>query len=302
MVIGHKNGALQCLQQGAAADVGVGIVDEHTGVHVAVDVDVQIALSACDAAAHIFRVILKIHGEQRLFRPQPTDAAIDRLALPGGGQQLVGKRFVDERTIGEAQKDAVAVFFAQANQVGLADQRLSAGVDVHIHAQLFALADDAVYLVEGQVQPVAVFRRPAAGAMEVAGGGGGQKNGPRDVALILGPTDLLLAPADHAGVDKQVDGDGLHDLRVHVLDDMEDILVIGVAGVLDGLADDLALNGEISVVKAVCPVHDLQQIALRVSIEIVKGLLQAKFFYGVCYVHTLVFLSVSLPWRLRAEK
>ena len=83
---------------------------------------------------------------------------------------------------------------------------------------------------------------------------------------------------------------------------MEDILVIGVAGVLDGLADDLALNGEISVVKAVCPVHDLQQIALRVSIEIVKGLLQAKFFYGVCYVHTLVFLSVSLPWRLWAEK
>lgn len=47
-------------------DVAVGIVDEYTGLHIALSINVQIIPSAGDAAAYIFRIVLKIHGEDGL--------------------------------------------------------------------------------------------------------------------------------------------------------------------------------------------------------------------------------------------
>ena len=47
-------------------DVAVGIVDEYTGLHIALSINVQIIPSAGDAAAYIFRIILEIHGEDGL--------------------------------------------------------------------------------------------------------------------------------------------------------------------------------------------------------------------------------------------
>ena len=57
-------------------------------------------------------------------------------------QHLVGKFLVDEGGIGKAQELAIAVLFAQGNQILFAHQRFAAGVDVHINAQLLALGDD----------------------------------------------------------------------------------------------------------------------------------------------------------------
>lgn len=42
------------------------------------------------------------------------------------------------------------------DQVFLPHQRLIAGIDVHVNARFFALLDDAVDLLKGQVQLVAV--------------------------------------------------------------------------------------------------------------------------------------------------
>jgi hypothetical protein len=61
-----NSGERSSLQQGLLADVGVGVVDEHAGIHIAVGVDVEIAAAAGDAAAHILRVVLEVHGEQGL--------------------------------------------------------------------------------------------------------------------------------------------------------------------------------------------------------------------------------------------
>ena len=57
-------------------------------------------------------------------------------------QHFVSKFLVDEGCIGKAQELAVAMLFAQGNQILFAHQRFAAGVDVHINAQLLALGDD----------------------------------------------------------------------------------------------------------------------------------------------------------------
>lgn len=59
LVISHEDGRLEALQQCFFPDVAVGIVDEHTGVHIAVGIDVQIPASSGDTAAHILSVIWK---------------------------------------------------------------------------------------------------------------------------------------------------------------------------------------------------------------------------------------------------
>ena len=41
-------------------------MDEHAGVHIAVGVDVEVAPSAGDAAAHKLAVVLEVHGENGL--------------------------------------------------------------------------------------------------------------------------------------------------------------------------------------------------------------------------------------------
>ena len=58
IVICHENGGFQRFQQGHIPDVGVGIVDEHAGIYIAVCIDVEIPPTACNAAAYKFAVIL----------------------------------------------------------------------------------------------------------------------------------------------------------------------------------------------------------------------------------------------------
>ena len=96
------------------------------------------------------------------------------------------------------------MLFAQGDQVLFAHERLAAGVDVHVDAHLLALRDDRVDLLEGQVQLVAVLRGPAAGAVQVAGRGRVEQDGPRDVAVVRLAQLLLNGPADDVGVEEEV--------------------------------------------------------------------------------------------------
>ena len=84
-MVGHEDGTPQGVQQADLADVGIGVVDEYAGVHVAVGVDVQVAVSPGNAPAHKFRVVLEVHGKEGLFRPHSADPAVDPPALFGCG-------------------------------------------------------------------------------------------------------------------------------------------------------------------------------------------------------------------------
>ena len=70
-------------------------------------------------------------------------------------------------------------------------------------AQLLALPDDAVQLLIGEVELAAVLRRPAAGAVQVAGGGGVDEHRPGDVAIVL----LLKRFVDVGFQEGAVDGE-----------------------------------------------------------------------------------------------
>ena len=78
---------------------------------------------------------------------------------------VLAELLVDERGVGEAQKRAVGVLAAQRDDVVLAHERLAARVDIDVHAELFALADDGIDVLEGEVELVAVIRGPATQAM-----------------------------------------------------------------------------------------------------------------------------------------
>ena len=193
-------------------------------------------------------------------------------------QHLVRKSLVNQCSVGEAEENAVGVLFAKADQVLLAHQRLAAGVDVHVDAQFLPLLDDAVDLLVGQVQLVAVLSGPAAGAVEVAGTGGVQKNGPWNIAAIFLAALLLLGPSNQGGVDKEVHGDGLHDLRVDVCEKPLNEGIVGVLRIRDRLADELPLRFKLAACKLIRPIHQLYEIFFWILIQVVEGLLQSEFF------------------------
>ena len=171
------------------------------------------------------------------------------------------------------------MLFTEPDEVLFPHQRLTAGVDIHIDAQIFPLADNVVDLVKGQVQLVAVLCCPAAGAVEVAGGGGVQQNSPGDIAAVLLSHLFLLGPADQVGVDKEVHHHGFEDFLVNVVDEVSYKGVVGIFRVLDGIPDDLPLAGKVPAGKAVRPVHDFGKIVIGVFADIVQELLDPNLFH-----------------------
>ena len=61
----HKQWLLQRSQQIYFLDIGTGIMDEYTGLHIAVWIDMAVVSAACDTSAHIFSIVLEIE----VFRP-----------------------------------------------------------------------------------------------------------------------------------------------------------------------------------------------------------------------------------------
>ena len=77
VMVGHKEGAFQRVQQTAIVDVHIGIVDEHTRLHITSGVDMQIVSAPGDTAAHILGIILEVHAEDRLSLPETAHPLID---------------------------------------------------------------------------------------------------------------------------------------------------------------------------------------------------------------------------------
>ena len=212
-------------------------------------------------------------------------------------QHLLGELAVDEGAVGKGQEHAVRVGLAQADDVVLAHHGLAAGEDVHIGAQLLALADDVVHGLKAHVQLVAVFRGPAAGAVQVAGGGGVHQNGPGDVAVVLGGGLLLAAVPDERGVHDEVLKEGHAHRGVDVAPQAHDELVPVVVGVFQNVVEHPALAGEgVVLVELVGPLQQLGQALFRVLVQIVENLFCRKglqvFFHGF-FAHRGMFLSLK---------
>ncbi len=228
------------------------------------------------------------HGPQYLLIDALPAAAVggllEALQTDGGDKVLytkhiVRKGLVNKGGVGKGEELAVRMLLAQGDQVLFADQWLAAGVDVHVDPKGLALLDDGVDLVKGQVQLVAVLSRPAAGAVEIAGAGGVQKDGPGDVAVVLRPELLLDGPADDVGIEEKVLEGGFQHVVVHVPEDVHDEPVHVVGGVIDDRAEGVPLGLEAvrpGARQLVHPLHQLGQILLGVLLDVVEGCLQPE--------------------------
>ncbi len=177
------------------------------------------------------------------------------------------------------------MFFAKADQIGFADQRLAAGVDVHVDAKLFTLPDNIVDLIIGQIQLVAVFGRPAAGTVQITGRGRVEKDRPRNVAVVFLPVFLLPGPPDKTGVDKKIDSQRFHDVGVNLRDKSSNIGIIRMLRICNCLPDRLSLRSKLAPGKLIRPIHQLAQIFFRILVEITKCLLQSELFNCGRHVH-----------------
>ena len=139
---------------------------------------------------------------------------------------------------------------------------------------------------------MSVFRRPAAGAVQVAGRGGVQQNGPGHIAPLFFPHSLLPAAADQGGIDNKVFQKGLPHAHIQ-LEHLPDQLIPVALRVLQYVMEYLPLGCiEIVLVKVICPVQQLGQILLRLTLDILQRLLCRKRLYRF---HHRFFLHWYLP-------
>ena len=125
------------------------------------------------------------------------------------------------------------MLFAQADDVLFPHEGLSAGEETGVGAQLLGLGQHTVHFLKGQALLVAVFRRPAAGAVHIAGGGGIHQNQPRHVDIVLGCVLLRRLIAPEAALVGRVGQEGLENIGV-VLPD-QPLGIVGPLAVGDGL-------------------------------------------------------------------
>ena len=115
-------------------------------------------------------------------------------ALQGNGgneilhpQHLLAEALVDQGAVGEREELTIRVHLAQLDEIRLTYQRLAASVNVHVGAKLLALADDGIHGFQAEVELVSILSRPTAGAVHIAGGGGGPAEWPRGHCTARGP-------------------------------------------------------------------------------------------------------------------
>ena len=186
---------------------------------------------------------------------------------------IVAEGLVDQRGVGKAEKHAVLMFFANSDQVVLADERLAAGIDVDMRTELFALRNDRVDVFEREILLVAVLSGPAARAMQVAGARGIEQDGPRNVALVLFAVLFLLWPSKQVGVDNE----GLKQFGSHLGIKAEHThnQVIPIAAALDDIGECLSLYRKYAIGdQLVHEIHDFVDVFLRVVVEIIDELVE----------------------------
>ncbi len=188
-----------------------------------------------------------------------------------------------ERVDPEVAKTFAVNFFINENLIGIPRQdELKAKYNCNIPWAI--LLDDAVHFFKGQVQPVSILRRPAADAMQIAGGGGVKQDGPGNIAVVLFTDLILFFPAVDAGIEEEIGEKGLGKAYVHLRHHAYHQLMGCSRLVVDGVPDGLALSGKALGTlsgELVDHVHDTGEIFDRVFLNVVKGLTQCELFDAV---------------------
>src|SRR5690554_586251 len=84
----QKKGRLQRLEEAHLANVGTGVMNKGTGLHIAIGIDMQVAASPGDAAVDIFPVVPEIYHENIFAAAVLPHPFVHQPALLRGGQEL----------------------------------------------------------------------------------------------------------------------------------------------------------------------------------------------------------------------
>ena len=93
-------------------------MDEYAGLHIAFYINVQVSPASCNAAAHVLRVVLEVHGEDRFPAPVFTDPAVNRFSLLRAWKEFRRRAVSNRHVVEEPDKqssrvhDHVKEFFA----------------------------------------------------------------------------------------------------------------------------------------------------------------------------------------------
>lgn len=127
---------------------------------------------------------------------------------------LLAEIAIDEGAVGECMEFAVRMGFAELQDIRFPYQRFPAGHHIEMDAQRFALGDNLIHHIIGQVQGVSIFRGPAANAVAVAGASRIEQDDPGNidpVLFLVFPTFLI---AIEGGFEAQVHDGGLDDMGI----------------------------------------------------------------------------------------
>ena len=213
-------------------------------------------------------------------------------------QHILGELVVDQRAIGEAQEHTVGVVLADLNDVILAHERLAAGVNIHIRAHGRTLVDDVVDLIKAQVELVAVGRRPAARAVQVAAGSRIQQDCPRHIAAILFADFGLLLAADQGCAHDEAGKEALDHLVVHRVQHAHDELIPVALRIVERRMECMARAEEgVVLIDLVDHIHQLGKILFRILRQITNCFFDTKFlklFFHAKLCHILVPSTIHI--------
>ena len=198
----------------------------------------------------------------------------------------------------------VAVLFAQTENVRLAHERLAAGEEAGVGAELRAFGQHAVHLLKGEVLLVAVLRRPAARAAHVAGARRVHEDNPGNVAVVLLGVLLRLLEAAEAALVGGSCQEGLEKVGVTLAQQALGVVRPLAVGVVCDLVQhlkglrrpDAGVNFLDHVDKVVCDGADVLRLAFfdeRVEHGL-KGLALCCMGDLFCCVH-----SITIPFLAR---
>ena len=181
------------------------------------------------------------------------------------------------------------MLFAKPYKVVFPNKRLAARIDIDIRSKLLALADYAVQLIKGKVQLVAVFRRPAARAMQIAGGGGVHKYCPRYVAAVFFLIGYRYGRAYEGGVYYralyQCAALPVVNIRPQAFYQIIPVAVLVLYGAAYAL--DLIRHAVAILIAAFKQVKQLWNVIIGILVDIAVHLLHSEAFHCIRCFHLL---------------
>ena len=264
--------------------IGLAADNIHIGASIAArDAEGQLfALEYLHGAHHSLESAMPSPGICRLFKAFYADSGDKILDT----QHLVGKCLIDQRRVGKRHKYTVGMAFAEGNDILFPNKRFAAGIEIHVGTQLRTLADDGVHRIQVHIHLIAVFRRPAACTVKIAGRSGVHQDSPWDIAAVLLTVVTLFWEPDQRRVHNKIFKKRLTNSVVDVCPQTFNQTIPVVVRILDHLPGLLpGSSKDIFSRKLIYPVHNFRQIPIRVLVQIVVHDGHACFFNPIHQSH-----------------